>query len=285
MGKFNKLINGFDKSYYLPKVVSDLINYIKYIYMSSNPLLVRNKNLRGKHNESRCFILGTGPSILKQDLLNLKGEYSIGVNNFYLHPDFGTIAPKYYCMTPYHPEVGINNWQKWMDEFDRSIMGLKMILFFNLNDKDKLFQKKRFENKEIYFINFDRCGKFNHNYEMSKPLFPVQSVSIMALYVALQLGFKEVFLLGCDHDWIFHYKKTRHFYPEDKSSLSKNGFSEWFKSTDMGYDYSSLASLWDQYRLIREYSLRKKINIFYSTPKGKLDIFPIKKIKDIFQKN
>jgi hypothetical protein len=241
--------------------------------------------LRETHRASRCFILATGPSIKRQNLRVLKDEYSIAVNSFFLHPDFKFIAPKYYCMTPYHPEVGDKTWQDWMDEYDRGINGMNMSLFFSIEDKERLFRKPRFANKDIYFMNFDVAGRFNNNYDLSKPIPPVQSVSIMALYVAIQLGFKEIYLLGCDHDWIFHNKTTRHFYPEEKSTLAKNGFSEWSVSPDMGTEFRALATLWDQYRQIREYSMRNNIDIYYSTPEGKLDIFPFKNIEDIFQNN
>jgi hypothetical protein len=43
-----------------------------------------------------------------------------------------------------------------------------------------------------------------------------QSVTIMALEVALYMGFKNIYLLGCDHDWILHLDTSRHFYEENQ---------------------------------------------------------------------
>ena len=37
-----------------------------------------------------------------------------------------------------------------------------------------------------------------------------QSVTAMACYAALYMGFSEIVLLGCDHDWILHLDTSTH---------------------------------------------------------------------------
>ena len=43
-----------------------------------------------------------------------------------------------------------------------------------------------------------------------------QSVTVLALMVAMNLGFSRIYLVGCDHDWILHVGASRHFYKEEE---------------------------------------------------------------------
>ncbi len=278
----SKIYNMSINSPCLPPIVTKLLEYTKYVYDSRKKLIARNKALRNTYKQNRCFILATGPSIKLQNLKMLRDEYTIAVNNFFLHQDFKFIAPKFYCMTPYHPHVGEQIWQQWIDEFDQNISSMGTTLFFNAEDKERLFQKNRFINKDAFFVSFTDRGGYNKEYDLSKPMIPVASVSIMALYIALHLGFKEIYLLGCDHDWLSHLGTTKHFYSESESVLSQRGYSEWSLSSDIGIEFASLAALWDQYRQIRTYSTNHGIQIYYSTPNGILDLFPPRMLDDIF---
>src|SRR5947207_1833041 len=61
-------------------------------------LLRQNEKLRGRHAGQRCFIVGNGPSLAKQDLTPLADELTFVMNAFWKHPILDTEwQPKYFC--------------------------------------------------------------------------------------------------------------------------------------------------------------------------------------------
>ena len=67
------------------------------------PNEILNKNIKFKniHTGERCFILGSGPSIVKQNLKKLQGETVITQNHFHIHEDIKIIHPMYHCVVPF----------------------------------------------------------------------------------------------------------------------------------------------------------------------------------------
>ena len=49
-------------------------------------LLEQNKQIFDRHKGERCFILGAGSSIAKQDLKKLAGEFVLSVSNTFVLP-------------------------------------------------------------------------------------------------------------------------------------------------------------------------------------------------------
>src|SRR6185437_6208885 len=64
--------------------------------LSNQTVLAANQSIYNRHAGQRCFILATGPSIKTQPLHLLAGETCISVSNFFVHPDYGLIRPRYH---------------------------------------------------------------------------------------------------------------------------------------------------------------------------------------------
>ena len=81
-----------------------------------HPLLKRNTKFKDIHKGQRCFILGSGPSIVKQDLKKLQGEIVITQNNFHVHEDISIINPRYHCVIrrnlPVTGSIGSVRWKR-----------------------------------------------------------------------------------------------------------------------------------------------------------------------------
>jgi hypothetical protein len=55
-------------------------------------LLNQNEKLRNCHRGQRCFVIGNGPSLTKQDLAPLDGEITFVMNAFWKHPILDKMA-------------------------------------------------------------------------------------------------------------------------------------------------------------------------------------------------
>jgi hypothetical protein len=99
-----------------------------------------------------------------------------------------------------------------------------------------------------------------------------QSVTVMALYLALYLGCDPIHLLGCDHDWILHVNQSTHFYSEGQHALVRGNYNEWFGG-DFGTYCEDYVRLWQQYRALRAAAAKRSTRILNATAGGLLDVF------------
>jgi len=232
----------------------------------------RNIELKNIHRNERCFILATGPSIKNQDLKLLKGETCIAVSNFFVHPDYSIIKPKYYCVAPYHQPITEEAWQKWMGELDKGTENAKM--FFGVSDIERNQRNNNFVNRDVFYLNFR--GSFEYflvkGIDLTRAVPGPASVPVMALEIALYMGFSEIYLLGCDHDWILHYGESRHMYDEKNHVLVREGYNEW-ENSKFENELKANLNLWNQYKQIKMIADRQNIKIFNATNGGFLDVF------------
>lgn len=241
--------------------------------VAHHALLQANQKLRDRHAGERCFILATGPSIRGQSLLQLAGQTCISVSNFFVHPDYAHIRPRYHCIAPYHKPITEESWQQWMAEMAGKTGAAE--LFFGLQDLERNNQRCLLEGRTVHHMHLGgSVGQIESlGIDLTGVLAPPQSVTIMALYAAVYMGFSEIILLGCDHDWILHLNQSRHFYSEDQHALNRAGYNEWFNSAldDYCKDY---ISLWGQYRAVQKIAGAKGVRIVNGTRGGLLDLFP-----------
>ena len=273
----------------LPPAFKEIINnFLRYKQLRTlsrdyGDLFSKNKKFRNIHLNQRCFILATGPSINKQDLRPLKNEHCISVGGFYLHKDISQISPEYHVEAPNHPpfeidaiRLSFNGYKNYFSENTTIFLGYAPYEFSYVNFLQK---NPEFNKKNIYFLNYIRSPQLiKENYiqpkiwDLTKCLFGCRTVIYSAIQVAVYMGFNQIYLLGCDHDYLVDVKRVsnHHFYKEedgisDVEHLSAFTSERWFEE----YYYR-----WKQYRLMNEYLTSKGVNIYNATEGGLLDVFP-----------
>jgi hypothetical protein len=264
------------------KIKQRIFNTKKKDRGSFNYLTQENIQFKDIHKGKRCFILATGPSIRTQDLKLLKDEFSISVSNFFVHPDYSEIRPVYHCMASYHPPITEEGWRVWMKEL--AAKTVDSTLFFGLSDVKRNQDAGVFADRSVHYLH---CGRsldslINRRVDLTKQIIGPASVPVMALHVALYMGFKRIYLLGCDHDWIFHVNQSNHFYEEKEHVLVKSGYNEW-SDFDWGIQFAQQAELWQQYKVIKLNAESCGVEIFNATPVGILDVFPRVKFESLFK--
>jgi len=218
---------------------------------------LRLRRLKNIHKGERCFIIGTGPSIERTNLSLLKGEITFGVNLLYTSfPRFG-INCTYYTVC---------DKRVWQDHF-KDILGLDTTLFLSgYPGENYLSDSKTFQKYEKYkpFVpaalgTIQDSNSFSK--DSSEGLYHGGNViTDICLQVAYYMGFKEVYLLGCDHD-----DSKMHFYETTKSP------------TAVG----------DSWRIFGLYEICKKLyeedgrEIINATVGGQLEVFRRINLEDI----
>ena len=271
-------IKKFIEGWFLPskvKVNTQIIrekikNRLKY----DQSLFEKNEKLKDIHSNDRCFLIATGPSLKEQDLTLLKDEITIGVSGLYTHKDLKVFMPKYYVSTPifrYHGDLyDEETFIADLREMDKALSD-ETIMFFDIYDKPYIERNAVFKNKEIHWLQYIPWDEKPFTEIDLKNLPNIHLASEVMFYVALYLGFKEIYLLGIDHTWFsglnryFDQSRNDKFFKSGEVVASEQNFdSEFFMRTH--------TLVFKKYKTF--YNLRK--NIFNANADGStyVDMFP-----------
>lgn len=238
-------------------------------YHRCQRLLTLNRELRARHPDPRrCFIIANGPSIKRQDLTLLRDETTLVVNSFHFHPDYARIRPTYHVVVdPLHVADRPNtlDWLRELEKMETPTTHIFPVEGEELFRKHGLFRKK---DVRYVLLSEQRCGPGSVKVDLAKPVSGVRCVSAAAILVACYLGFREIYLLGCDHDWLAHPTVDTHFYDSNPH----------YPDTMATYTYEAMMEfqleLWREYRGLREFALSRGCRVYNATGGGFLDVFP-----------
>ena len=238
-------------------------------------LLGRNEALKGRHMDERCFILCNGPSVNKQNLLPLKDEVVFSVSSGYLHKDYAAIRPRYHC-TPHITYTKLKTKEVTIESFrEMDEKTLDTELFFSLNEEPLIRTNNLFKDKMVYYLDTtnNSLEEGTEIPDITKTIYQIQSVPIMCIQIAMYMGFKTIYLLGCEHDSIITNKYTYSFEPtilKDKSTVVD---SDGTKNFPYHLRIKSLHRLFHNYEIVHKVADANDINIYNATADGILDEF------------
>jgi len=234
------------------------------------------KKLKDIHKGQRCFIIGTGPSLNQTNLSLIKDEIIFGVNTLYAGLTKFGITCDYYAVSD-----GIM-WRKHI----KDILGVDATLFLGawagreyLQDLG-LFRKykmnKPFVVRQLGWIQDSSC----FSRDISRGHYVGTTVIIdMCLQVAYYMGFKEVYLLGCDCDnsGPLHFSKAADPLNADGMEKLRLVNPSHILFTD---DWSRTFKAYEMCKKVYEADGREIIN---ATVGGKLEVFKRKRLEDVIQ--
>jgi len=251
----------------------------------SNKILSSNADIRDICQGQRCFILGNAYSVKQLDLRCLAGEKVFSVSNAYLHDGYADIAPAYHCL----PQVTYGLMTEsdvvaWFQEMDRHIGGAE--LFLNESEADLVARHRLFADRQVHYLalrkSFDEL-RSRDMIDISLPVPRVESVPVMVIMIAMYMGFREIVLLGVDHD---HFKTGVYRYAfETKTQKGKDYTVNTENEVTLSRhdDFQSLARLWRQYRVLREIAGSNGIRVLNASPESELDEFPRVRIEELLE--
>ena len=173
-------------------------------------ILLRNKAIANTHVGERCFILGNGPSLKEENLSLLEGETVFTVNQAFRNPAISKLSPKchfwvdknFFEIDENRPEdVELLEYMKKASNSSEDIICLYPIEQFDFVNKMGLYVENRtFFIYPLLFIGNPK--KFSPN--ISRITYGFGTVVQNAIVTAIYMGFKEIYILGCDSTGIIN---------------------------------------------------------------------------------
>ena len=271
-------------------------------------ILQKNLAVKNIYAGQRCFILGSGPSIKDLDLNEFRNEHVLVVNEFDRHPQFKNLRrvchaiPDTYYFTE---DKNTYYWERLKNKSDNA--GADTIFFFHLISKELIEKEGLFPKNKVYYISTQGIisEHFDFNIDLDKTLPWPKNSLLSCLMIAVYMGFREIYLLGCEHSFLAarigpehgQSKTFDHFYVNPElEQISKMNKEEAEKKMRERYRWSSedvnssyentmqhILQLFKNYRLFYK-KVRQAypgIKIFNATPHSLLDVFPFIKYEEI----
>ena len=240
-------------------------------------LLKKNIKFKNVHRGERCFILGSGYSILTQDLARLKDEIVITQNHFHSHKDIKAIHPNYHVVIPkFHPSEYDQDWVDWIQEMETTLPP-DTTYFFGSNTRN-LIDEKTGLSARTYYINtgFHAICLHHAKTKITKRIMNIPTVITQCITIALYMGFSKIYLMGFDLDQIFQLSKGRdsvRFYGHSQITRNDAEKNVEDKYASNGFDYFNQWMIWQQLILLREYAEENNIEIVNAANGGVLNVF------------
>lgn len=269
----NNLIFNFLKKI-LPPFLFDffltfLININFYVF-SNDKVFVKNKLLKKMTKNKAGVLLATGPSIKHQNLKKLKNFDCFSVSSFFLHKDINLIKPKFHFLAPYHKPILINDWIKWIKLADSSLPKETKIVL-SIKDKNRIEKLNLLKNREIFYLYFSSFIKIKKKIDITKPLPSLQTGPLMILPFMIYMGYKTIYLVGCDFDNLKNYgKNIKNFYNQ-KLEVKRGSNQPW----KMGIikELENNLRLFNEFNNYKIFCKKNNIKIINLSPNSWLDFF------------
>ena len=252
-------------------VCRSLVRRPSGLSLEERTILSRNAKFNNMYAGRRCFVIGNGPSLNKQNLTPLANEVTIAMNWFNRHPIIDVWKPTLFCVA--EPGNMIRN-----EKLQLELENIQAQAYFFRIDARHHFDRFSFVDQDkLYFLKMEGSPTKDTVLDLTKPIPGAPDTSIMATMIALTLGCSPIYLLGLDYDWLSHRSLHRHFYDADDPVQTREDLSS--------YSYLQLMRMsigpWSAHDALREIGLRRGQQIFNATNGSFLDAYPMVSLAEV----
>ncbi len=210
--------------------------------------------LKDIHRGERCFIIGNGPSLRQTDLSKLRNERTIGMNRIFLMFPELDFTPSYYAC--------VNDLV--IEQSAEEIAKLTMPRFIGWRGRKWV---KPAENQSYIYTTYSG-PRFAT--DASGRIWEGGTVTYTSLQLAFHLGFKQVVLIGVDHNYVTQGKPNATVVSQGDDP---NHFHPGYFGKGLRWQLPDLEA-WDQaYALARHTYEQSGREVIDATVGGKLQVF------------
>jgi hypothetical protein len=243
------------------------------------PLLPANAKRENAHRGQRCFVIGNGPSLARQEIEPLAGQITFAMNGFLNHPAIKTVNPTYYCLVDPIYFDGSAPSDRFLDRLFATATQSHFILPYRA--AATALDRWRLPPDRATFVAF--AGNLStcrlKKVDLTRPLPSIQNCAQLATLAALYFGCSSICLVGMDHDWAAHRGTDTHFYPQKTLENHPVAHAECGRYPYMTILEDAL-TLWRGYATLRRHAEAMGVRILNCSDGGFLDVFDRAEYRD-----
>ena len=265
-----------------------------YKYKKQNRELVsiikKNQRFKNIHQGKRCFIIGNGPSLKEQDMSLLKDEIVFTVNKIAKSDFFDSIEPTYHFWAdPMFFDEKLKFNKEFKELMLKTCKSKKTITFFESVGYKYIKKNKLLKATNACFFKAYGFVGDDVNLNFSEYVSGASTVVHYAIEMAIYMGFKEIYLLGCDCSMIIPFINSRenkvhweesHVYETDSQEKTITQYLS--NNYSMESQLFGNARMFIGYRKLNEYCVKNKILLRNATSGGLLDNIKRVKYEELF---
>lgn len=208
--------------------------------------------IKNTYQNERCFIIGTGPSLTIEDLNLLKKEITFSCNSIIKLFSKTNWRPTFYGIQ----DCGI--YAKLKDDiFKYSLEMNKLFIPENISKKFEIPQNViLFPYSNLYHLA-DPKYYVNFSNDCYKIVYDGYTIVYSLIQIAIYMGFKEIYLLGCD----VNYQKGKQNHVVSNGVVYRN-------------EYLSNKPMIEAHKIAKKNADKLNVKIFNCTRGGLLNIYP-----------
>lgn len=233
------------------KEISDFSKFAGEYYFNKKIFKLKNK-----YKSQKCFIVATGPSLQVQDLLVLNQQkiFTFGVN--------GVLKLK----EQWEPNAFVAIDADFLEK-NKSGISENNSMYKFVSDVNTFYANELLGDYYQFHCITSPLGVMpNIPEDIENKINAGVTVTFVALQIAMYMGFKEIYLLGVDCNYMKESKQNYFFEDEVIDNKDHNVHS-------MILDYQA----------VRKYAEKKGIKIFNATRGGALEVFPRVDFDSLFE--
>ncbi|MBQ9528199.1 MAG: DUF115 domain-containing protein, partial [Fretibacterium sp.] len=243
------------------------------------------RSYKNKYEGKRCFIIGNGPSLRAEDLDKIKGEYSFACNLIYLI--FG--------QTEWRPTFHATQDKPVSLEYMRAVSAIPSELkFLAIAPGGRMFRIDgaipiHIVHNSGYWIQKGTMPPFSD--DVAQCVHDGMTVTYINMQLAVYMGFKEIVLLGMDHQFKYQWHISQKVRDNPEEYFDKQLKGHGYEVKELAQDhfcpnYNQIAGGSEDidsvycidevtlaYMAAREYAKEHGIRILNATRGGKLEVF------------
>ena len=245
--------------------------------------LEKNVQEKGRFAGKRCFIVGNGPSVKHEDLSMLKNEIVFTVNDMYLYEQFSAMNTNYHLLFDplYFSDID-NVIQKVNDK-----CAVPPTIVTSIDGKEKM-DGAVLPNDILCLQSGIDIDYLKHvGLDITRLLPYYCTVIQYALSLAIEMGFSQIYLLGCDCTGI------QNFIERKKGEMPTSYCFEMSKEDEARVSNSTMLSsehaffewyhIFKSYRLLNEVAKVRNVEIVDLTADGILDVFAKNRLSNVLE--
>jgi hypothetical protein len=216
----------------------------------------RMYEMKDRHRGERCFIIGNGPSLKHMDLSRLQNEFTFGMNRIYL------VFPELGYNTTYFVSINDLVIEQCADEI--AALPVPKFIAWHANRHFKRLPE------DMIFLYTTYTGP-QFAYDLTRRVWEGATVTNVTLQLAFYMGFKQVILIGVDHNFTSKgdANKTVVSDGDDPNHFDPRYFGEGFRWQLPDLDTSEIG-----YSMACKAYEQAGRQVLDATVSGKLTVFP-----------